>query len=391
MKATLLLSLAAWAAGWTAAGQVTNAGTAETNQVRLEWTAWTGNPYRVFSTPDLVESAWSNLTPEGLTFTNQKGSCTLPMGEARRFYFAIASDYLIVDLAEGPLAPQYPVSYANDPPAGGWGDEYKTTKLVLRRVPGGTFSMGSPTNELGRDVNEPPHAVALTKDYYVGVFEVTQKQWERVQGNWPSRFNNPTYRESRPVEAVSYHEIRENPANWAISPNWPQSNGVHADSFMGKLRAKTGQAFDLPTEAQWEHACRAGTVTALNSGNNLTGVSADAGMAEVGRYWYNGGSDYTQSGDTSVATAKVGSYLPNAWGLYDMHGNAWEWCLDWYENAPAVARDPAGPASGSNRLLRGGGWGDAAGLCRSAGRLNITPDGRFSSLGFRVVLPSDRP
>ena len=386
-----LVAMFLLAAAGGARGQVTRIEAAETNAIRLEWVAMPGNPYRVYATPELGEPAWSNLTPAGLTFTNQEGACPLPMGDDRFFYCALGSDYLVVDLSGGPGATQYPVSYTSAPPEEGWGEDCKTTKLVLRRVPGGTFSMGSPTSELGRAGNEPPHAVALTKDYYIGVFEVTQKHWERVMGNWPSHFNNPTYRESRPVEAVSYYEIRENPANWAISPNWPQSSGVHANSFMGKLRAKTGQAFDLPTEAQWERACRAGTIVALNSGNNLTNASADAWMAEVGRYWYNGGSDYTQSGDTGVATAKVGSYLPNAWGSYDMHGNAWEWCLDWYENAPAGARDPAGPASGSDRLLRGGGWGDVASLCRSAFRFNITPDSRFISLGLRIVLSPDRP
>jgi formylglycine-generating enzyme required for sulfatase activity len=297
-----------------------------------------------------------------------------------------AGNYLVIDLSGGPSASSYPVSYMSAPPSGGWTDEYKTTKLVMRRIPAGTFTMGSPADELGRYSDETQRQVTLTKDYYMGVFEVTQRQWELVMGNKPSYFNNSTYYASRPVERVSYHDIRENAdSNSAISPNWPQSSAVGASSFVGKLRAKTGLAsLDLPTEAQWERACRAGTGMALNSGKNLTNTGSCPNMSEVGRYWYNGGSGYSQGGDTSVATAKVGSYLPNAWGLYDMHGNAWEWCLDWYETYHAATTDPAGAASGSIRVSRGGGWGYFAYGCRSAIRYGSRPSYRYFSFGFRL-------
>jgi formylglycine-generating enzyme required for sulfatase activity len=301
-----------------------------------------------------------------------------------------AGDYLVIDLSAGPSVSSYPVTYLTTVPPGGWTDEYKTTKLVMRRIPKGTFTMGSPADELGREPwapgNEAQRQVTLTKDYYIGVFEVTQKQWERVMGNWPSFFNNTTCRESRPVEKVSYYDIRENPANNAISPNWPQSAQVHANSFMGKLRAKTGlTALDLPTEAQWEYACRAGTTTALNSGKNLTSITSCPNLSEVGRYWYNGGLGYTKGGNTSVGSAKVGSYLPNAWGLYDMHGNVWEWCLDWYETYHAPTTDPVGAASGSYRVFRGGGWYYIAGYCRAANCYYYRyPLSRYCILGFRL-------
>ena len=370
---------------------VTHAGTVPTNQFRLEWAAETGLVYRVETTPDLLAIPWSNATPAGLVFTNKAGACELPMDGPRRFYRfaadgpAATGDYMVVDISGGPTASSYPISYLNAVPAGGWTDEYKTTKLVLRRIPAGTFTMGSPENELGRDSDEPQHEVTLTKDFYIGVFEVTQKQWERVMGDWRGYFTNASYRETRPVERVSYYEIRENPANSAISPNWPQSAQVHADSFMGRLRAKTGQAFDLPTEAQWEYACRAGTTSALNSGKSLTTTSNCPNMDVVGRYWYNGGSGYSSGGDTSVGTAKVGSYQENAWGLYDMHGNVWEWCLDWYEGAPAGALDPPGAASGSYRVRRGGGWcSSGARGCRSADRGGPAPGARSGDLGFRL-------
>ena len=371
------------AAGGTASGQVTNVGV-ETNGASLTWVAMPGNPYRVYATPDLVEPVWSNLTPEGLVFADSQGTFDLSTGA---FYRAMASEYLIVDLSSGPTATSYPVRYTNDPPAGGWGDEYKTTNLVLRRIPGGIFAMGSPTNELGHDTNEPLHAVKLTKDYYAGVFEVTQRQWERVRGNWPGRFSNTTYRDSRPVEHVSYNDVRG--TNAGI--NWPADNTVDTNSFLGRLRTKTGLAFDLPTAAQWERACRSGTTNALNSGFDLTNVAADVSMDAVGRYIDNGGSTYVYTGTTAVGTAKVGSYLPSPWGLYDAHGNVCEWCLDWYDSAPAGALDPPGPATGIHRVLRGGSWAENAEDCRSANDrgTGILPNdsGRQDYSGLRLFLP----
>ena len=363
------------------AGQVTHVGTAETNQIRLEWTAIPGNPYRVYATPDLIEPTWANLTPAGTAFADAQGFHVEPLGDEKHFYCAVASDYMIVDLSAGPTAPSYPIDYTNAPPAGGWTDEYKTTKLVLRRIPGGSFTMGSPTNELGRWDEEAPHPVTLTKDYYLGVFEVTQRQWERVMGYWPSYFTNALYRDLRPVERVAYHDVRGTGAG----TNWPADGGVDADSFLGRLRAKTGQAFDLPTEAQWERACRAGTPTALNSGFDLTNIYADVHMKAVGRYSHNGGSTYTANSDTNSGSAKVGSYQPGPWGLYDLHGNVWEWCLDWYGDYPGAASDPAGADSGSSRAERGGGFNDFAAVCRSANRNASAPDEWYFNLGFRLA------
>ncbi|MCA1808928.1 MAG: formylglycine-generating enzyme family protein, partial [Lentisphaerae bacterium] len=266
-----------------------------------------------------------------------------------------ADTYLVIDVTAGPDASSYPVSTLSAVPSGGWTDDYKTAKIVLRKIPAGTFIMGSPEGEVGRYEDETQHHVTLTEDFYIGVFEVTQRQWERVMGNWPSYFNNTAYRDSRPVEQVSYYDIRENPANSAISPNWPQSSQVHAESFMGKLRSKTGlTTLDLPTESQWEYACRAGTATALNSGYNLTNTASDVRMDDVGRYSYNGGSAYSQGCAPNAGTATAGSYLANQWGLYDMHGNIWEWCLDWGGAYPATVTDPVGVASGSYRVRRGG-------------------------------------
>jgi len=277
--------------------------------------------------------------------------------------------YMVVNLANGET------SFLSDVPEGGWTDEYKTTKMILRKVEAGKFTMGSPEDELGRSDNEVQHAVTLTKDFYITVFQTTQKQYEMITGSNPSYFSGDT----RPVESVSYDMIRGTDKG----DGWPANSDVDADSFLGKLRTKTGRAFDLPTEAQWEYACRAGTTTALNDGNNLADIEKDDNLNKLGRYSYNGGED--------DGTAVVGSYLPNAWGLYDMHGNVSEWCLDWWDDSESGSSDPVtdpvGPAEGYLRLLRGGSLADSAGECRSAYRFDYgKPYYDYSRYGFRVVL-----
>jgi sulfatase modifying factor 1 len=297
--------------------------------------------------------------------------------------------YMVVDLSGGMYARRYLVSYLAAPPKGGWDDTYKTTKLVMRRIAKGTFFMGSPTNELGRSRGELQHTVTLNKDFYMGVFEVTQHQWELVMANRPSSCAADAYYATRPVEGVSYYDLREYPWNHDDpSVDWPSNRIVNAKSFMGRLRAKTGIAtIDLPTESQWEYACRAGTTTALNSGKDLTVADKCSNMDELGRYGLNGGLDHTTMGDASTRSAKVGSYPANAWGLYDMHGNVWEWCLDWYGAYPKMAQDPEGAQQGLYRILRGGGWDIAyARQCRSAFRDFLPPGERANnSFGFRIA------
>ena len=279
--------------------------------------------------------------------------------------------YMVLDLSGGTSASSYPVSYLADVPEGGWTDEYKTTKLVLRKIEPGTFSMGSPSGELGRQTSEDQHQVTLTKAFYIGVFETTQKQYELVTGSNPSEYQIDSF----PVEKVSWNDLR------GSGPDWPNTgSGVVASSFFGKLRVNTGRlyTFDLPTEAQWEYACRAETTTSLNSGKNISNVTACSEMAEVGQY--SGNRDGKPEGI-------VGRYLPNSWGLYDMHGNVWEWCLDWREGNLGTdsVTDPIGPTSGTYRVLRGGGWSVDAWQCRSARRNGKEPNLTTTETGFRVT------
>lgn len=254
--------------------------------------------------------------------------------------------YLVIDLSAGADASSYPVTYLGGVPAGGWTDDYKTNKLVLRRIPAGTFKMQNTSN------------VTLTRSFYMGVFEVTQMQYQLVTGT-----NLPHFKgDMMPVCSVSYNMIRGSSAG----ARWPSSSDVDSDSFMGKLRARTGLNFDLPTEAQWEYACRAGTTTKYYWGNSMNGNYA----------WY---------GDNSGKTIHtVGTKTPNAWGLYDMSGNVQEWCLD-RDGTLAYGMDPKGSSSGASRVSRGGDHYNGDFICTSSYRNSCDPSGEYGNHGFRLV------
>jgi len=327
---------------------------------------------------------------------------------------------LSIDLSSGPSATNYPVAYypsAEALPEGGLTNAlYRTNRLVMRRIrtqapypEDGVFWMGSPQGypfeELGVHLifgsyYEYLHEVRLTRDYYLGIYEVTQWQYKQVMNSTPSFFTNALYAATRPVERVSYVAIRGDIA-------YPSNDLVTASSFMGVLRAKSGlNTLDLPSEAQWEYACRAGSRRALNTDVNLTGTNVCANLNLAGRYAGNSGIRYvvtneqTQAGEWQVpfgqdaapsnGTAQAGSYLPNAWGLYDMHGNVWEWCLDrWSFNLGIdPVTDPVmwySPTS-ATPLGRSGGWRSMAQDCRSGYRNGVLGASSGADyLGFRVA------
>jgi|RhiMetdeSRZDD1v2_1073273.scaffolds.fasta_scaffold21957_3 formylglycine-generating enzyme required for sulfatase activity len=211
-------------------------------------------------------------------------------------------------------------------------------------IPAGEFQMGSTS---GDNDERPVRTVRIGKPFYLGIHEVTQSQWEAVMGNNPSQFKGDA---NRPVETVSWEEVQK---------------------FIGKLNTKEGGTkYRLPTEAEWEYAARAGSTTAYSFGDD---------SSQLGKHAWFGGN----AGNT---THPVGTLQPNAWGLYDMYGNVWEWVQDWYGKYTVESvTDPQGPASGSHRVGRGGSWFHDARNCRSADRYHDAPGFRSVNLGFRLL------
>ncbi len=221
--------------------------------------------------------------------------------------------------------------------------------MRFRLIQPGSFMMGS---EKGESDEKPVHKVTLTKAFYIGVYEVTQEQWEKVMGSNRSHSKGP----KNPVENVSWDDAQE---------------------FARKLSQKENVTYRLPTEAEWEYACRAGTISEYYWGD-------DPDLPEIVQYqWYRGNWDTSPWGPQPVGQKK-----PNLWGLYDMSGNVEEWCEDRYSGAyPADKEvvDPKGAAGGASRVLRGGGWSSQAINCRSAVRVGYSPSDRCGYLGFRLV------
>jgi formylglycine-generating enzyme required for sulfatase activity len=242
--------------------------------------------------------------------------------------------------------------------------------MKLVRIPAGKFLMGSPATEPERDADEEQHEVVISRPFYLGAYEVTQGQYQKVNGKNPAQF--PAGGAS-PVEQVA----------WSAAVNFCQKLSSLPDE------KKAGRVYRLPTEAEWEYACRAGTSTPFAFGADLGSTQAN----------FNGNYPYGVAavGPYLKKPTKVGSYAPNAWGLYDMHGNVAEWCSDWYDPEyykRSPRENPTGPEKGVQstgfgtdfyRVLRGGCWLDEGRGCRSAYRFRLQSTEPYQLVGFRVV------
>ena len=305
-------------------------------------------------------------------------------------------DYMVVDLrSSGELAGAPRIRYfesAEKVPGGVSARKYKTDYLLMRRIhaEGALYRMGSPSGEVGKssntDIDETIFNVTLTNDFYLGVYELTRMQCVEKIGIGDKNAGNEdrfTGKEAVPVGgdngacAVNYGDFR------GTTYSWPADGHLVTDnSALGKLRTLTGIDFDLPTEAQWEFACRAGTDTALYTGENLTDPTTSANLDAIA--WYKGNSGSTAH--------EVGLKQPNGFGLYDMLGNSAEFCLDWCNGtsrSSATVTEPVGPNSGSYKVLKGGAYSKDAWMERAAQRQKwVSTSNRFGDCGFRLWAPA---
>ncbi len=264
--------------------------------------------------------------------------------------------------------------YLAEQPAASQEDAKAITNSIgmkLARIAPGKFVMGSPADEVHRNSDETQHEVAITRPFYLGVHEVTQGQYQKVMGVNPSFFAKNGGGKQRvenkdtavyPVERISW---------------------LDAVEFCKKLSAKEGKIYRLPTEAEWEFACRAGTKSVFHLGNDFNSNLANINGLSYSAY----GKE--EAGPFHRSTVTVGGYKGNDFGLFDMHGNVQEWCADWYaddyyKNSPKD--DPQGPKDGTERVMRGGGWPSSAKACRSAARNHLPPEEKNYTSGFRVVM-----
>ena len=274
-------------------------------------------------------------------------------------------DYMVIDCTSKSNVWYY-VDADSLPEGDVTNDVYRTARLVMRRIPaaGVKWRMGSSTST---------RYVTFTNDYYIGVYPVTIKQNELLAGSRGGFGASAEDSDFRPVCKVSYNSIR------GSSLSWPgDGHALSVTSYLGKMRAFSGVDFDLPTDAQWEYACRAGTSTDYNNSGSTGSIG-----------WF-----HSNSGDT---THPVGLKLANNWGLYDMHGNAPEWCLDWHDTLEQTSViEPVGAESGSKRVLRGGSYGYGDNVAHSYDRASTAPGNEYHSsytaaryyLGYRVACPA---
>jgi formylglycine-generating enzyme required for sulfatase activity len=301
----------------------------------------------------------------GFSFGSCKGADLFPELIMRNFWLLL-SVALTVGCTGTVVAQQVEAQLGSpakqQSPAAATGGQPKevvnTIGMKLLLIPAGAFTMGSPASEKDRDDDETQHQVTLTKPFYMGRTEVTQGQWKKVMG-------------TEPWKGKAY--VQEGDDYPAVYVSWDD-----AVEFCKKLSAMEGKVYRLPTEAEWEYACRGGTNTAFSFGND---------EAELSKYAWWGALFGNGNAKDEQYAHRVAQKLANPFGLHDMHGNVLEWCSDWYGDYPSTPlTDPRGPGSGSSRVLRGGSWGSVPRSVRCALRLYGTPGGRFSSFGFRLVL-----
>jgi len=316
-----------------------------TNKViRIVWNSQVGTHYYVQERQNFSVANWTTISPT-ITATNTATWFDAAATNAVSFFRVVQGS-----AATNNVNPPNP-----DPSHWVW-------------IVPGTFMMGSPSNELARLADEVQHPVTIRQGFWMGKTEVTQVEYWTVMSNNPSQFTDYT---NLPVEQVTWHD---------------------ATNYCGKLTEKersagslpTGYAYRLPTEAEWEYCCRAGTTAATAFGNGLSSTQAN----------FNGTNSYGGAalGPNLAKTAEVASYAPNAWGLYDLHGNVGEWCGDWYGAYPTGSvTDPKGPATGTLRVARGGSWDYPGSDCRSAYRGWLNPAQGLSNIGFRPVLAPELP
>ncbi len=340
----------------------------------ISWPTRPGGVYGLFRSSDpygpFETQVGTNLTADGRSLSLADGSAS-----GGGYYYRVEelapgyARYLIVDLSGGSGAVTYPVTYTNVIPTLLTDASYKTNKIVLRVLAAGAFTMGTPVGELNRDASrEYLHPVTFTQPFYIGVFEVTRGQYKSVMGG---SYTNTTF----PVGGVSYDNIRGSAAQGG--GGWPTNSAAYSLSFVGRLRDKTGLAgLDLPTEAQWECACRAGTTATCHNGKDPASTTDWAAVDDIA--WHAPHTDGTT----------VGSFRPNGWGLYDMSGNVAEWVLDWSAaDLRSYTVDPAGPVSGSQRLTRGSAYSSGTvDFLRSGRRTSaFAPDYVYAPIGFRLA------
>ena len=354
--------------------------------------------YRIF---DLVTGEVTDVRP-----------CDFASGN-RKFPGTPLTDYKWIDEENGKYSTELEqtfiwkdANYAKNDPDDGL-NPYKTTKLLMRRIPAAnvTWQMGSPETEANRGADETQHAVKFMKDFWIGVYKVTQYQWYLLMNGDRSKgyYKNEAYWKQRPVDSASWNHIRGSNAKWPGDDGAP-SYAVEDSSFLKALRDRFGGGyrFDLPTEAQWEFACRGGNSCAYFLGPSFTN-EADF-YYRITRTEWNCNGGYGANVDTSGGTVGVGAYRPNAYGLYEMVGQMFEWCLDWYAADYAVsqdvATDPVGPQTGEKRCARGRNAANLTpgnGQLRSAYRSSFAPsttmrgawDGGYGTFGFRVCITEE--